>query len=177
MRQQTDAAAGQAAFDRIGNDPVRWIAQGNDLVRASRLLRERTPFAGPQPPGPDFVRSMLLLRAFALECYVKAMWLLAGNKLAVAGKFEKIPGVHNHDLVALAGKVGLPLKPLEKGCLCRLTHFGVFGRYPINADWRAQAGKSFWSDADEEEWEAVRVRVDKRLRTMRTGSRRTSRCS
>ena len=94
----------QAAFDRIGNDHRRWISLANDLLRASVALRERTPFeaSAQTQPGGDVVRPMLLLRAFALEGFFKAMWLRAGNVLAVAGQFEKVPGIDNHNLVELA---------------------------------------------------------------------------
>jgi hypothetical protein len=107
---------------------------------------------------------MLLLRAFALECFFKAMWLKGGGKLAVQGQFEKVPGVNNHDLPGLADKVSFPLQPKERECLSRLTHFGVFGRYPINTNRRMQTGKSFWSTADEDTCSQLIDRVSARLK-------------
>ncbi|MFC1694074.1 hypothetical protein ACFL1R_11260 [Candidatus Latescibacterota bacterium] len=40
-----------------------------------------------------------MLHAMALECLFKALWLKEGGILADGGKYIKIPGINNHNLV------------------------------------------------------------------------------
>ena len=164
----------QAEFDRIGNDARRWVLQGNELWHASRCLLRYTAFGSSKRRArrPDLTRTVLLLRAFAFECFFKTMWLKSGNKLATGGQFAMVPGVNNHDLPGLADKVTFPLEPNERECLSRLTHFGVFGRYPINQNWQVQENKSFWSTADEHILATMIRRISLRLKPPRGRRRR-----
>jgi hypothetical protein len=73
-----------------------------------------------------------MLSGMAMECLLKAVWVKQGHNLVEDGKYVSIPGAGDHDLVQLAGAVGLTLSDLEKDVLRRLSHFIEYGgRYPI----------------------------------------------
>ena len=53
----------------------------------------------------------------------KGLWVRNGNKLIDGGKYLRVPGARDHDLVQLAAAVGFATSPLENGILRRLSKF------------------------------------------------------
>jgi hypothetical protein len=78
-----------------------------------------------------------MLIGYAVECALKGLWLRAGNKLIVNGKFIRVPNTGEHELGQLARvvseQVHLPLTDEELSVLDRLSAFVLFaGRYPVS---------------------------------------------
>src|SRR5262245_51054097 len=76
-------------FDTIGNAPVVWFESAMDLLMASAEVG-RTSGETSGRLGFPFTRSFwprLMLRAFAVECLIKAHYLLSKRKLCVGGKY------------------------------------------------------------------------------------------
>lgn len=108
----------------------------------------------------------LMLRAFAIECLFKALWLREpGNKLAQNGKWIRIQTCknNNHDLECLARAVGFELTSPERNVLTRLTFFGVWGRYPIVKNYSEHQGRSIWTTDDEFVCDNITERLSKLL--------------
>jgi hypothetical protein len=82
---------------------------------------------------------IIMLRAMAVECLLKALWLKSGGQLAKNGKYRGIPGTRDHDLASLADKVterlSLNLSDSESDLLQRLSCNIAGGRYPIQKNW------------------------------------------
>ncbi len=86
-----------------------------------------------------------MLRGFAVECLLKAVFVKRGNRLAVSGVLQRMAGVVSHDLVQPAHKLGLNFTDPEKDVLKRLSLFMTsIGRYPISANWtRTQIQRAY----------------------------------
>ena len=80
-----------------------------------------------------------MLRAMAIECLLKGMWLLSGEILAEHGKFRGIPAANNHKLLSIAEKVSekIDLNFSKEECILldRLSYCITFGRYPVQKTW------------------------------------------
>jgi hypothetical protein len=88
-----------------------------ELARASKATAQRLDI--------PFTRSFwprLMMRAFAIECLIKARFLLrAGNTLFKDGKFIGIRNDKSHDLAKLARKADIAITDAEANLLDRLT--------------------------------------------------------
>ena len=127
--------------------PEAWEMTADSLLSAEGLLRKaridyyKTTIKGIKvgqdiPPEGKIFNVELMLKGFAVECLLKALWVKKGNTLARAGKFLKIPGVGNHRLVQLANKVGLNIREKHTSLLRRLEIYVTsIGRYPIAENW------------------------------------------
>jgi hypothetical protein len=115
-------------YARVGNDPTVWLTQARSLFVAATLLRRHSALLG-QKPGSrppafrerDVIGGMLLLRAFAVECLLKTVWLCQGQLLVRDHRYKGVPGVNNHNLPGLCGKLGIGLTSDERDMLARLT--------------------------------------------------------
>jgi hypothetical protein len=119
--------------ERAGNFAPAWQMCGHELLFASRVLRDRIATA-PQSEfaGMKLGAIELMLRAMAVECLLKAIWVHRGNKLSQGGEYSPIPGTASHDLIQMADAVALRRKARERDLLRRLTHFVAYpARYPI----------------------------------------------
>lgn len=139
MKRHTSAAQ-IAEFDNAGNNPWRWRAKAKQLLLSSRALERAWDKAIQyDPPFPvcalEYLDSFLMLRAMGLECLLKAKALECGFKLAENGRYLPIPGVKQHDLRALAQKIGFEMSEQEARVLKRLSRWIVAGRYPIQRHW------------------------------------------
>lgn len=77
-----------------------------------------------------------MLRGFAVECILKAVWISQGNQIVEDGKYKGIPGVNQHNLVELSKAIGLALSDKVKELLSRLSIYTTsIGRYPIAKSW------------------------------------------
>ena len=143
-----------SSFDGRGNNPGVWQGRAAHLLEAAEPLADKAGF-GPGrsmsiEPRIMLMPVALMLRAFAVECLLKARWLKTpGARLAKEGSWVPIPGINNHDLVGLARTTRFRLSTAQISVLNRLTHFSVWGRYPIESHWSKHQGRSFWESADE----------------------------
>lgn len=141
------------SFDDIGNNYREWVFTADELLTANRFLCEHSYHLSPDwgsmdehPPTFDELRItgvILMLRAMAVECLLKALWLKSGEQLASDGKYRSIPGTKDHDLITLADKVSKKI-PLvfsadESDFIRRLSRNIVSGRYPIHKDWQVNS--------------------------------------
>ena len=121
-------------FDVIGNAPVLWFNSAMDLLMASAEIARSSRETAKKFDMP-FTRSFwprLMLRAFAIECLIKAHFLCAKKKLCSGGKYVGIVANERHDLQKLARHAGITLSGDEAHMLDRLSAVSVgTGRYPI----------------------------------------------
>jgi len=157
-----------------GNSPTWWMGSADKLLAVVRLLgptvdaaqREALEFARinggeafmARPYGDDLkaAQPLVMIRAMAVECRLKALWIKRNGPMVKNGKFK---GPKTHDLATLAASAGLGLRPEEVAILAKLTLWlTVHGRYPIGLEWdydrkvRAQTGDlgpiSSWGAGD-----------------------------
>jgi hypothetical protein len=131
-------------FDRRCNSASGWFEKADDLLFSSKILRDKCGFLNTLPADIFAGDSKILwvinmLRAMAIECLLKGIWLLSGEILAEDGKFKGIPDANNHELKSLATKVskkiGLNFSEEEFILLDRLSYCITFGRYPVQKTW------------------------------------------
>jgi len=160
-----------ADFDKRGNDAMAWVASADRLLVVADILKERrTPLdaiiRGAQPPSgfgeaSACLSSELMLRGYAVECLMKALYRKRNmGLLAKDGRFMRIPGTGDHDLLQLGQVLALSFSPPEEDMLKRLHLYVVaYGRYPIATGWEATKikehlrGKSspgFWVLGDDD---------------------------
>jgi hypothetical protein len=133
-----------ARYDWAGNSVDTWTGSADSLLAAASVLRrareavnvEAVDVGDPIPDDALTHPVEIMLRGFAVECLLKALWVSRGNHLAQSGILQKISGVGSHNLVQLAHKLGLDCTDAEKDLLKRLAVFMTgIGRYPISAHW------------------------------------------
>jgi hypothetical protein len=131
-------------FDHQCNRASNWFDKADDLLSSSEILRDKCGFLNTRPDDIFAGDSKILwvinmLRAMAIECLLKGVWLLSGEMLAKNGKFKGIPGAKNHKLLSLAKKVSekinLNFSEEEYILLDRLSYCIAFGRYPVQTNW------------------------------------------
>jgi hypothetical protein len=105
---------------------------------------------------------MLLLRAFGLECLLKALWLYSGRKLVDGRNYIGPRGAKGHNLLALADAVGVILAAQERALLSHLAQWVEGGRYPVEAKRRDDA-LYLWSDAHERDFRRTLKTLSARL--------------
>jgi hypothetical protein len=134
-------------YDRLGNSPEAWIATADSLQAAARFLKAHRdrfdPTQGnvgdPMPDEGKVLFPELMLKGFAVECLLKALWLKRGNKFAVDGKYVGIQGAADHDLLQLVDTIGLHFNLKDRDILKRLSCLmTATGRYPIPQRWSAR---------------------------------------
>jgi hypothetical protein len=141
-------------FDMIGNAPEAWFESAMDLLTASAELRHASKArAQSLGIGIPFTRSFwprLMVRAFAVECLIKARFLGGGKKLCKGGKYVGMRNDH-HDLVKLARQVAdLTISDAEANLLDRLSAVAVVcGRYPIGKRPDSPGSRSKWASRNE----------------------------
>lgn len=131
-------------FQKVGNDHNAWMLSAGDLFAASRLLRKvrnsfDTESIGVGDAIPDEGRihaTELMLRGFAVECLLKALWVMRGGKICVEGKYVGINGAGDHNLIQLSDVNKLSFTEPQRDVLKRLSIFMTsVGRYPIPKHW------------------------------------------
>jgi hypothetical protein len=107
-------------YDTLGNMPESWIITTDDLLASADILKEKrmdyykntihTLKVGQTIPAEGKILNCeIMLKGFAAECLLKALWVKAGNKIARHGKLLKIPNVGNHKLVQLINKLRITI--------------------------------------------------------------------
>jgi hypothetical protein len=130
-------------FDKTGNNPMEWVFSADSLLAACRFLSLHSSHLREEAPSERFPTFdeyrihdvIVMLRAMAIECLLKALWLKSGNKLAKNGKYCPIPNAKDHDLLslynAIADNYQITLTKGEKDFINRLSGNITAGRYPI----------------------------------------------
>ena len=136
-------------FNRVANERVSWALCGHSLITSSQILfseydkvdLDKLNTGDPLPPAGTIFDVVKMLRAMALECYLKALWVKSGGTLATDGKYITIPGTSNHDLLtlidSLSDKVDLAISIEDLHLLKRLSLSISGGRYPIQRTWKS----------------------------------------
>ena len=131
-------------FDRQCNRASDWFGKADDLLLSSKILCDKCGFLNTRPDDifagdSNILWVINMLRAMAIECLLKGVWLLSGEILAEDGKFRGIPGANNHKLLSLAEKVAekIDLNFSKEECILldRLSYCITFGRYPVQKNW------------------------------------------
>ena len=174
-------------FDQTANDSKIWVLRAEDLHTASAVLREKVTslkfdlendlegalremkFAG-------IVYQSAMLQGFSIEAFLKAYWLVQGNKVAEDGQYS-IPSIKrdSHDLPSIADGVGFTLSTEEREVLSRLSLFvSSYGRYPITKKWQHNPltpnengvlHRMSWNDSDHMVAEAILERLKTATKT------------
>ena len=126
-------------FDDLANSPYFWKEKALDLLMASKILRQAEESYEMEIDGEKvkvpFLRSYwpkIMIRAFALECLIKALWLKNGNILYQGEKYVGIDGMKLHHLSKMFEAVGIILSDEKRNLLDRLSAVSVAdGRYPF----------------------------------------------
>lgn len=151
-------------FDEVGNLPVTWYLSADSLLAAAGFLKAHRDSYSPFevkvgesiPDEGKILFPEIMLKGFAIECLLKALWLKRGNSLAVAGKYIGIPNAADHKLLQLSTAVKISMSTVEKDMLKRLSIIMVsVGRYPIARNWSAtQLGEAgpptYWSSPSDD---------------------------
>jgi len=144
---------------RIGNDPTYWVITARNLFAASKAVqteRERVQSTLKPGPAPDIIFTVwthVMLTAFGIECFIKAIWVRKGHQLARDGKYVCMTNKEKpRELVKLCDIARIPLEERETDALQRMSDIGKsIGRYPIGrtaeTDSRGRTGG--WSSTDD----------------------------
>lgn len=164
-----DFDSSKVHFTGAGNNITRWLLTASELLTANEILIDAFNDALEKSEGygdgeiiPDEISKgfsvwnpRLMLCAFAMECYLKALWLKQGKELTKDGKYV---GPKYHDLENLAKVLGITdkLSPDEIHVLRGLTWFGIKGRYPICLNSKREEELLRWRDqVDDENFESI----------------------
>lgn len=140
-------------YEDSGNSVFDWVYVADSLVESANILRKESyHWTGKSGGMPDF-RSyritdvVTMLYAMAIECLLKALWLLPGNKLVKNGKFVGVNGDKSHHLPSLAkeiAKTGLiDFNEKDYKILEELSRNITSGRYPVETNMQKQYKKFF----------------------------------
>lgn len=154
-------------FDLIGNAPEMWFSSAIELLTASAELGRVSKEAAQKfdlPFDIPVTRSFwprLMLRAFAIECLIKAHFLRGGKTLCKGGKYEGIVKNERHDLAKLAREADIATSNVEANLLGRLSAVAIgVGRYPIRRNFDARKKDIQWaSPRDENLFRSLIVRL------------------
>lgn len=149
-------------YDLTGNNAYSWWSAAERLFSGSKYLCLHSAYhtldsdeilslvksdQGLLPPEPLRIGGVIMmLRGMGIECLLKALWVDNGRELAADGKYQKIPGSTEHNLMSLSDKVGavvkLDLTADDRYVMERLSVYIVTGRYPIPRNWEVTKPKS-----------------------------------
>jgi hypothetical protein len=126
-------------FEDIARDPAAWAFKADELRMAARLIAlhvaERTrKLRGSESERlsvhtPSLMPQYLLLSAFSIENYLKALLIRKNPSLVTSGGLSG--KIATHDLAALAVLGGISLTEARRSFLDLLSNAAVdFGRYP-----------------------------------------------
>jgi hypothetical protein len=124
-------------YDETANDPIAWLDAANENLIAADVIDEAMAAAqkrqGPIEHAMRLTWKSRMLRAYAVECLLKAIYVKNGNKLGDGGELDKGAFPTNHNLVSMWRRVCLPsLTPERQSLLMKLSHISTsLGRYPI----------------------------------------------
>jgi hypothetical protein len=127
-------------FTDIGNVAGLWIAQGREMLVSANFLSQNSWFNMPfEKKSKVFEEDIwkykhhntsLMLKAMALECYLKGALISKGKKLFKDGKLDS--SFNKHCLIDFYDMLNLQRNENEKRILKYLEHWIYSGRYPIS---------------------------------------------
>lgn len=128
-----------APYEDIARDPAAWAFKADELRLAARVIAlhaaERTrKLRGSEKERrsvrtPSLMPQYLLLSAFSIENYLKALLIKKDPRLVTADTLSS--RITTHDLAALATLGRFKLTPARRSFLKFLSNAAVdFGRYP-----------------------------------------------
>lgn len=139
-------------FKNWGNSIFAWLMKVYDLLVASRLIdnhvkkiKNSNPFARKTLPiSVHAVDPCFMLKGFAIECYLKAIYLIQGNKFIVKDKYEPIPNANQHNLREISTAINLNIFSKDDlRFLDTLSHYATGpGRYPVSK--HSKGGRKFY---------------------------------
>jgi hypothetical protein len=125
----------KSVHERLGNAWWAWMAWVFTLEETATYIGERSFHIEDRKgevvmPLALCVRAMLL--GYAIECALKGLWVKKGNKIVIDGKYARVAGAKDHDLMQLSKAVAFLPTIAEGDVLHRLSKFVKFaGRYPV----------------------------------------------
>ncbi|MFC1539798.1 hypothetical protein ACFL6H_10275 [Candidatus Latescibacterota bacterium] len=137
-------------YNLVGNDPIIWKFYSESLSKASEQLYDQYSNIDINNISDNSSSSTIgelaslskivkMLRAMAIECLFKALWLKLGKNLVINGEFKKIPNTNNHDLCSIekiiSKIIDLKISDNENDLLKELSFYNSHGRYPIPKKW------------------------------------------
>ena len=127
-------------------DTSRWVRMAEELMGAAALLEptirarwdsvkivDGSIVFTADEPVPNVEAQYFMLAAYALEDYLKALWLLQTEETRRNRALKTLPTeIKTHRLDKLADKVGISLSVPEQDLLLRLERNSVWAaRYPV----------------------------------------------
>ena len=162
-----------------GNNHIAWEIFANNLLVSSNVIKKQRDRGEVDENGIPYDIQILfpeiMLRGFAVECLLKALWVKRGEKLVSDGEYKGIPGASDHNLLQLADVNGINLTKSQRDVLKRISLIMVsFGRYPIPKKWidnktqklhpSGKGRQSYWMDkSDSERLEGIIREIQKCL--------------
>lgn len=135
-------------FTQIANVPALWIGKGYQLLVTSLFLKDNTfEFFTIEQKSNIFEEDIFkykhfdtvqMLRAMALECYLKGTLLITGTELFVNGKLKK--EYKNHGLRQYAEELKMNISKDENRVIVYMQNWIYAGRYPVAASYTAMNG-------------------------------------
>lgn len=90
---------------------------------------------GDDDPALWTIQVAIMLKAMAIECLIKAVWVASGREIASEGKIQRLPDAGWHELHQMGEKLTqeglIRLKEEETHLLHRLARWIPAGRYPV----------------------------------------------
>lgn len=122
--------------ERVSN-PLAWFAHARSLVAAARATMERASILIDRKEQSNMLNVAAMLYGFGLENLFKAMWIFrqfgSPHSEEWAPKATFPSELKTHDLIKLAGLVGVKLTPEYELSLTLLTDVTTWsGRYPCS---------------------------------------------
>lgn len=131
------------SFNEMANNYCFWEDRADTLLKSANILRREREreirshkgLSGYRCPPEYFTEEVeWMLKAFAIECLLKGLFVKSGHKIAENGKCIKVG--KNHDLENLAkhvvGENNIPINLQE--ALRKLSSVAILGRYPTAMD-------------------------------------------
>lgn len=145
-------------FNYLGNDLNRWRHRADALAYNAQILtehrhshkRERREYEREHGvTGPELMFGSLILWGYAVEAYLKCLYLKSGKQLVVAGQLDS--NWRTHDLAKMAAKLKLVISAAEQRMLETLAKIAEWsGRYPIATTAGKTLSGHFWSQPEDD---------------------------
>ena len=162
-------------FDHALNDPRAWRHTAKNLLTAADVIGRACDLGFSQDLSDANVSSaertarllgpLLLLRASAIECLLKAHYVRGGELLAKQGRYVGPRRLKGHDLRELARATKRTLSADEGVVLAALSDWVTRGRYPLQLTWDQHFFGRFatapaWSKRREAAYRALVARLE-----------------
>jgi len=131
-------------FSERLTDTRLWIEKADELISAANLLEAEALKYWSEikvennrivsiPNRKNVQVAYLLLIAYALENFLKALLIHQNQKTLKGRLLQKLPGyLLSHDLIELSSKATFNINVSEEELFCRLSRFSIWkARYPI----------------------------------------------